>query len=408
MPLAKDGFKVCGNSKCTRLGIPQPVSRFTKNKSTKDHLSAYCRECDIRRTIAKRAEQKKALDFEITVDDADEVTPLETLRANHRAAAEKQDLRKEHKALIEENIRLHQLLDTAKGVHIPGERATIPVPEERRGEAVACVLLSDWHVEEPVSLEEMHGLNEFNLEIAEARTEKFFQNSLKLAHIQASACDVKRMWCGMLGDIITNHLHDDNKINNLLQPVEAINFALGLISSGIDYWLENSDFDFDFDCVCGNHGRTTKFMATSKPGATSLETFLYGALAARYASNPRVSFRVAAGAMAYREYFNFRMRLIHGYEIGYQGGVGGVTVPIRKKIAKWDQGIRADLTCMGHFHQLLNGGDHIVNGSLIGYNTYARMIGASPEPARQAFFLIHSRNGGELSATAPVWLDGNY
>jgi hypothetical protein len=85
-----------------------------------------------------------------------------------------------------------------------------------------------------------------------------------------------------------------------------------------------------------------------------------------------------------------------------------MTIPIRKKISAWDKAMRADLTVMGHFHQLMDGGDFLVNGSLIGYNEFAQAIGASPEEPRQAFFLVHARNGGQKSLTAPIWLDSKH
>jgi hypothetical protein len=86
-------------------------------------------------------------------------------------------------------------------------------------------------------------------------------------------------------------------------------------------------------------------------------------------------------------------------------GWAGITIPLNKAIAQWDKAVRADLTLFGHFHQLINGGNFLGNGSLIGYNTFAQAIKASYEEARQMFFLVHARGGGELSVTAPIWLD---
>ncbi len=85
--------------------------------------------------------------------------------------------------------------------------------------------------------------------------------------------------------------------------------------------------------------------------------------------------------------------------------MGGITIPVRKAIAQWNNPIRADLTVFGHFHQLIDGGDFLGNGSLIGYNTYAQAIKASYEEARQLFWLVSARNGGQKSVTAPIWLD---
>ena len=193
---------------------------------------------------------------------------------------------------------------------------------------------------------------------------------------------------------------------NELAPGPAAKFALGLLASGIEFLLKEGPYQLEIDCVPGNHGRMTKKPRIQNATETSLETFMFHALASRFESNPRVRFNVASSKMLYRRFFErFTMRLIHGDDVKFGGGVGGITIPIRKKLAGWDKAIKADLTVMGHFHQMLDGGDFLVNGSLIGYNEFAQAIGASPEEARQQFFLIHARNGGEKSITAPVWLN---
>jgi len=81
-----------------------------------------------------------------------------------------------------------------------------------------------------------------------------------------------------------------------------------------------------------------------------------------------------------------------------------LTIPLNKKIARWDTGNRAHLTTLGHFHQKVDGGSFLVNGSLIGYNEFAQAIGASYEPPQQVFYLIDARNGGEKTVVAPVFV----
>ena len=46
MPSAKDGMKICSNPNCVHNGEPQPVSNFNKNKSRKDGLQYYCKDCE--------------------------------------------------------------------------------------------------------------------------------------------------------------------------------------------------------------------------------------------------------------------------------------------------------------------------------------------------------------------------
>ena len=74
----------------------------------------------------------------------------------------------------------------------------------------------------------------------------------------------------------------------------------------------------------------------------------------------------------------------HHDELKYQGGVGGLGIPLLKRVPAWDLVKRADVHCIGHWHQLLDYGRAVVNGSLIGYNAFAQSIGASPEPPQQA------------------------
>lgn len=273
------------------------------------------------------------------------------------------------------------------------------------GNAIACMVASDWHVEEPVEKDKVHGINEYNLEIAKQRAHHFFRNGLRLTNIHSGSSNINTIYLMILGDTFSNWIHEELEQTNLLSPVEAANFVLSLLIDGINFLLDNSTYKLIIDCIPGNHGRMTKRMQIANATETSLESFMYQQLARSFSDEKRIEFRVANSKMLYRKFFNYNIRLIHGDDIGYSGGIGGVTIPIRKKLAAWDKAIKADLTVMGHFHQFLDGGDFIVNGSLIGYNQFAESIGASPEEAKQAFFLIHERKGGCKISVSPIWLD---
>jgi hypothetical protein len=51
------------------------------------------------------------------------------------------------------------------------------------------------------------------------------------------------------------------------------------------------------------------------------------------------------------------------------------------------------VTVLGHFHEFQDLGSAVVNGSLIGFGPYSQRIGAVPEPASQAFFIIDKDRG---------------
>jgi hypothetical protein len=312
--------------------------------------------------------------------------------------------KKLEKETADELAKVKRELKKLKSIH-PTTPSIIEPTGNIGGSAVACMVASDWHVEEPVIKERVHGINEYSMEIAKQRSQAFFANGLRLTDIFGRSSVIDTIFLYLGGDFITNYIHEENRESNEVGPSVAINYALQQLIDGINYLLFNSNYKLIIDCVAGNHGRMTKQIRASNMASTNLETFMYQCLASHFKGNDRITIRVAEGRMLYRKFYDMTVRMIHGDDISYGGGVGGITIPIRKKLAGWDKAIKADLTLMGHFHQLINGGDFLVNGSLIGYNEYAQSIGASPEEARQTFFLIHSRKGGQLGMYAPIWLD---
>lgn len=331
--------------------------------------------------------------------------PVRTAVAARTEERERRDLKREHSALVDELQRKEAAI--AELVKMQRAPTVIVYKQAKwdRADAVPCAAASDWHVEEEVKKAAVHGLNEYNLEIARERSEFFFRNFLRLADIQARDSKVRSIYLAALGDFFSGWIHQELMASTLLAPGDAARFWKGLFISGIDFLLKESSYVIEADFIPGNHGRMTQQMHFSDPTGTSLETFAYHAVAGKYEGNPRVRFNVASQAMVYRRFFEkMNVRLIHGYEVKYGGGVGGITIPVNKALAQWDQAVHADLTLFGHFHQLIDGRRFLGNGSVIGYNTYAQAIKAGFEEPVQAFFLIDARNGGQKTVTAPIFL----
>jgi len=264
-------------------------------------------------------------------------------------------------------------------------------------ESTAVVVASDWHIEERVRPSEVNNLNSFNLEIAEERVKGFFKAVLRVTEVENQNTPINTMVLCLLGDFITGHIHEELVETTLLPPVEAAVKALGMIQSGIDFLLGNSKLKFVIPCKVGNHSRITRKSRNATELGNSLEMFIYKALEERYASNPRVNFIIENSYHTYLRVYNMTLRLHHGHNVKYQGGVGGVTIPANKAIAQWNKSRWADLDVFGHYHQFFDGGNFILNGSLIGYNAYAISIKASFERPAQAFFVINERLGGVIA-----------
>jgi len=338
-----------------------------------------------------------------TVDEPAK-TPLETATAAHAAQRQARNLATEHRALVEEVQRLRAIVDEATKVKSP-EFIVYDEAREDRSDATACAMASDFHVEEEVDPGAVNGLNAYDLDVARARAQNFFKNTLKLTNIFAREQKITTIDIQALGDFFSGWIHEELVANTLLAPGDAATEFARIFASGIKFLLDNSSYKITGIMLPGNHGRMTHHMHFGDPTGTSLETVAYHAIVNRFENEPRVQIDVAKHAFVYRRFYeDFVVRHIHGYEVRYGGGVGGLTIPLNKKIARWDTATKANLTTLGHFHQRVDGGNFLVNGSLIGHNTFAQAIGCSYEPPQQVFYLIDARGGGQKTVVAPIFV----
>lgn len=273
------------------------------------------------------------------------------------------------------------------------------VPKEGQGtsEGTAVLVASDWHIEELVGAE-VGGLNVFNPDIAAARADRFFQSSLRLIRLLQQDIKIHTVVLALLGDFITGDIHGAESAEmNDLQPTHAIVTAQNMLISGIEFLLAHTKVNLVLPCLSGNHARTTIKTRFSAENGHSLEYLLYLHLAAYFRTEPRVTFRVADGPHAYLDIYGKTIRFQHGHMIKYGGGVGGIFIPANKAVAMWNRARHADLDVFGHFHQLVDGGNFLCNGSLIGYNGFALSIKAAFEPPRQLLFLLDRKRGRTCS-----------
>ena len=311
---------------------------------------------------------------------------------------------KKYKALQEELRVTQAKLEAAFQVKKAPKKIAIHPASNAPEQAVAFMVASDWHVEEEVK--RSHNLdNVFNLQIAEERAKHFFSNGLYLTRLAQQHSKIDTLVVPLLGDFITNSLRDENLENNLLQPGEALWFAKSLLVAGIKFLLKESNLKLVFICHSGNHGRGTEKVHIATEYGNSLEVYMYRDIAEYFENEPRCTFIIEEGMMTYYKVFDKTIRFLHGHSIRFAGGVGGVTIPVRKAIAQWNKRRWADLTIMGHFHQMVVMEDFIVNGSLIGHNSFGEFIKADYEHPRQVFFILHKHNGGTKTLISPIWLD---
>lgn len=325
-------------------------------------------------------------------------------REIRKLTEDKSHTNKKNKLLQERVELLEDELSDALEIKSAIRPYQIKIKEKEKGsEATAVWLASDWHVAEKVTFGQTNGINEYNLEIAQSRAEAYFRNGLRLTDMSAKETSVNTIVLALLGDFITGHLHNQAVETNYLAPVQEAIFAQNLIISGIEYILKNSKYDLIIPCHSGNHGRTTKFAEFGSENGHSHEYFMYCSIANHFRNEKRVKVAISEGAHSYLDVYGYKVRFLHGHDVKFGGGVGGITIPLNKAIAQWDKACPAYITCLGHFHQRLDGGNFVVNGSLIGYNSFALSIKASAEKPVQQFFLVDKKYG--KTVVAPILLD---
>lgn len=269
--------------------------------------------------------------------------------------------------------------------------------------STAMSIWSDWHVEEEVKPKTVNNLNAFNLDIARKRVEHLANRVVKFIRMYRRDTEVKELAIFLGGDFITGNIHEENMENCLLRPLEAVIFAEELIASAIEFVHAHADIKIVVFCVPGNHSRITKKIRYATEQGNSLEYYMYHHLAKHFQSEPNVEFVISDSSLFYLKLFGMNIRMFHGQQIRYVGGVGGILIPTRKKIAEWDKAIPADLNLLCHWHQEQKFGKVIVNGSLIGYNAFALANGFEYEPPKQQFFLINGQHQ-RVSIYSPVFL----
>jgi len=177
-----------------------------------------------------------------------------------------------------------------------------------------------------------------------------------------------------------------------------------MICSGIDFLLRKTRLPIYMPTCVGNHGRTTPRKRIKTSYKNSYEWLLYMTLAKYYSATSRVRWMVGKGYHNTQEIMGRKVRFHHGDGLRYQGGVGGISIPVNKAIAQWDKVQVVDFDIFGHWHTFLPHYPKWVScGSLMGYSEFSVAIKAEFQHPTQTFIVI-DRNYGMTLAT-PIFLE---
>ena len=273
------------------------------------------------------------------------------------------------------------------------------VESKADNESIAFAVASDWHVEETVDSKTVNHLNSFNLVIAEQRIERFFRSVVNLTEIQRNGTKIDTLVLALLGDLMTGYIHEELREENGLSPTETVLWLNEKLTAGL-LLLEKHFGRIIIPCSYGNHGRNTIKPRHSTGAKNSYEWMLYQILRKQL---PQFEWQISDGYHNYLDVDGRTIRFHHGDGLKYQGGIGGLTIPVEKAISNWNKAIHADLDVFGHWHQSQQNPKWISNASLIGHNAYAIAIKAPYENPTQTYFLMDKKRGRTI--TAPIFLE---
>jgi len=281
-----------------------------------------------------------------------------------------------------------------------------PVKKRGKDEAIVVACLTDVHIGEEVLPEQVQGLNEYNMDIARRRVDEFFSKIVRLTEKERQDVHISELILFMGGDIIDGALHLDTIMSNeVTEPMKQAVSAQSWIESGLLH-LEPHFDKITIVCKDGNHGRVTHRLHASSRQGNSLEWYMFHNLAARLPQFNWVNdLALHTYITLYKGHPGERtLRFHHGDTISF-GGVNGPYTYLNRRAMQWNKANVAKgspvIDVIGHLHMYrVNPAGWVLNGSVVGYNSFATKIGAEFERPCQALFLIDKDRG--MTVNIPI------
>jgi hypothetical protein len=396
---------VTAQKKCPQCRTTKPLSEYYTDRTRANGVTCRCKTC-IKNNNKKYYHGKRNARIE-PVNTIDHERVDNIMIQTGRLQSTISGLQKDKKLLLQELSSYERLSTFIASVESATQPSIViePARRMRQRNGIAVALLSDHHVGEVVDPDLVNRKNQYNVDIYKMRIQRLWEGVINLISINSQIFDIRDLVLWLGGDLVSGSIHEELEESNELTPEEAVVLLLGVIQDGIAALLHEYP-KLRIKCICnhGNHGRSTKKLRIATSARHSYEHLLYVMLASQCHSD-RVTWQISRASHTYASLAGHTVRFMHGHQSHYNNGIGGPTVTLNKLIYRLNQERHADLTCLGHLHQYMPGTTYIVNGSLIGYNTFAAQKAFAYEPPSQAFFMIDQKRG--VCMQTPIWCNSD-
>lgn len=315
-------------------------------------------------------------------------------KIERKKKAEEKDLRAQVSKLAKELADAEKIRETVFA--LKDQDTTPPAwvlkpSSKKRTSQIPVLMLSDLHLGEYISGEEMDGINAFDVSVAKQRYRKLIEKTITLArdHMGLQQPEYPGIVYLRGGDLIAGLIHDLNDTNDK----KALSAVKELVS--VERWgLEQLKAFFGkvwVVSVPGNHGRDSEKPHSKEVVARSFDIQAAEMLELIYENDPAFTFWNPPSGDALFRLKGTLIGATHGDRIGTGGGRGflGAVGPIMRGAKMFREyyaalGKNIDVVFMGHYHTSCElPGNIFANGCGCGVSQYSRQFRFVPRPAVQ-------------------------
>lgn len=271
--------------------------------------------------------------------------------------------------------------------------------------ATLMLNLSDAHWDEVVEPEEVDGLNAYNRDIATLRLEEWAQRVVLLARRYLAG--VK--WDGFVlmlgGDMFSGNIHEELEQTNEDTLFGSVLYWSELLCAAVDILADEFGKGYIVS-VPGNHPRLSRKPRSKHRAKDNLDWLLAHMVARQFKSDSRLTFNIPESLDVFFEVYGRGHLLQHGDVVRGGHGIGGIWPPIKRLRARLAEHHNVtskpfETLWLGHWHQLTPTPGLVINGTLKGWDEYAKSQGFPFERPQQALCVATPEHG--MTWTAPVF-----
>ena len=332
---------------------------------------------------------------------------LTSQRAAVAARREVNEAKKRVEVLEEDLTRAHRELELYEHPREDRPKWLRTPKDSKAHHGTLVAFLSDVHAGETVRADEMSGYNAYDERITDMRLGRFFERTILVARNYLAGVEYDGIVLALGGDLVSGDIHDELEQTNWCSTYEACRWLAPRIAAGIEM-LADEFGSVHVVSAPGNHGRDSKKPRSKRRSAHNADTHIAHLVGDRLGGEAGITFDVPETYDVSFEVYGSRFTLEHGDNMRFNGTAEiGAIGPVkrgtlRKSRQLQNEGRPFDFNLVGHFHQYVPAYTQgfVMNGSLKGYDEYARTGHFVPEPAQQALMVCTPEHG--VTVNAPI------